>query len=112
MQRGKLLDQEIRHEVSTLLIETEFLLVQLVTAHETRGHRTFDQQNRIANLHRRLDQLEQQLRRHARELGEEQPMTLGQLRRRLGSLIRPHALDALAGDAFYTSVAGWLLEAL
>lgn len=85
--------QDIQPDLGALLVETEFLLVQLVAAHETRGHRTLKQQDRIANLHRRLDQLERKLRRRARQLGEDQTLTLSQLRRRLGSLVAHPVVD-------------------
>ena len=49
---------------------------------------TTSQQERVVMLHRRLDRLEHQLRLRANEFGE-QPVTLGQLRRRLSQTTGP-----------------------
>jgi type II secretory pathway component PulJ len=65
-------------------MEAQFLLVQLVTFHRSNNpHHSPRQQQRIAELHRRLDVIERQLRMRAAELGDDTKGTLGELRRTL-----------------------------
>ena len=79
-----------RRRLADLLQDVEFLLVQLVTFHQSTGpHHTLRQQEGVVRLHRRLDGLEHKLRLRANELGDHEPVTLGQLRRRLSQTTGP-----------------------
>lgn len=81
-----------------LLKDAEFLLVQLVMLHQSGGpHLIRERAQRLGALHRKLDQVERELRIHGEKLGVGEGLTLGALRRRLAQLTdrrsdaRPHA---------------------
>jgi ribosomal protein L29 len=85
--------QSRRGALEALLGQAEFLLVQLVVLHSSRtGHNSVAKQQHIAELHRRLDVVESQLRAHAANAGLNSQSTLGQLRRSLARMLERERL--------------------
>jgi hypothetical protein len=75
--------------LSDLLAETSLLEAQLQIFQEASGpHHVRDVVMRITTLHRRLDEIESQLRLRARKFGEGDQATMRDLRRRLAALDR------------------------
>lgn len=72
--------------VSDLLLEMRFLEVQVQMLRDPGPHLTRDRGLRVAALHQRLDELERRLRSYARERGDDEGASLGELRRRLAKV--------------------------
>jgi hypothetical protein len=80
-----------RRLLADLLADAEFLLVQIVLLHQEHGpHLIRGRAQRLANLHRKLDEIEKELRERAAVLGLDTSVTLGELRRRLARLVGHH----------------------
>ncbi len=74
--------------LSDLLAEANFLLVQLQALQETgKPHKTRGLAQRIARMHRRLNDVEGQLRLWAKQLGHDDQATITELRQMLQSVV-------------------------
>ncbi len=76
----------LRRRLSDALAAHQFSEVQLIVLNEQAGvHHVRNIGLRLAALHRRLDTLEAELRRHAKVLGEDPTMSVSELRQRLAA---------------------------